>query len=571
MASGQEVAANWQAAFADRLIAAAPGARAAIIKEYQTLTGKSVSQLYRIANKLGFWSGRKKRKDKGESKCDITDQQIEYIVGLRYETRREIKGSIMPTWRALQMAEDNGIIERGQVTVETLNRILKERKLSKMHLATEDAHIGLRSLHPNHVHQFDPSICIQYYLRNGKLGIMRESEFNKNKPENYLKQKTRLYRYVLVDHFSGAFFFYYYDAKGENQINLFDFLQRAWGHKEDERYPFRGVPSILMMDAGSANKSRAVLAMLEHLDVQIPPTMPGNARTRGSVEGFHNQLEGCFESALRVEPAYDIETLNEWALDFAIWHNAERIHTRTKMTRTESWIQIKPDQLREIPAPEIMQDLFANPAQTCLVDGRYHIRFRGEEYNIKHIPGVYRKAKVQAILKPWIAPVIAVEYQGQSYEAKPVQLVDGRFTEYDAVAGQEFKSTPETVIQKTKKSIENAAYGEDGRKRDSIPYAGTVAFNIHADKLGNRVYLPRKGHTIEIDREIGETLLPVMDLIKLVAGALGEVSPELNRRIKAECGDQVKSGDLQELAERYERLGRLLDTDHGEANQLEAV
>ena len=572
MASGQEIA-NWQAGMADRLIAAAPRARAAIFEEYRILSGKSLSQLYRIAGKLGFRSGRKKRKDAGKLKCDLSDQQVELVAGYIHETSRKVKGSIMPTWRALQIAERNGGLDKDQVTVETMNRILKDRKLSKKHLATEDAHIGQRTLHPNHVHQFDPSICIQYYLKDGTVGLvkMKEEEFNKNKPENFLKIKTRLYRYVIIDHYSGAFFIYYYDAKGENQLNLFDFLQRAWRDKGDERYPFRGVPSMLMMDAGSANKSGAVRAMLERLDVQIPPTMPSNARARGAVEGFHNQWEGAFESGLGLQPAYDIETLNEWALDFAIWYNAERIHTRHKMTRTECWIQITTEQLREVPDPAIMQNLFAKPAESCPVNGRYFIRFKGNDYNLKHIPGIYRKAKVNAILKPWIHPVIAVEYQGQRYEAKPVQIVDGGFTEFDAVIGEEFKASPETVIQQAKKRIENAAFGEGGRKKDAIPYSGTEAFGFLADEVGNRAYLPRKGHTIEVDREIGETLVPVMELIKLVAGALGEVSPELNRRIKAECGDQVKTGEMQELQERYERLGRLLETDHGEANQQEAV
>ena len=224
---------------------------------------------------------------------------------------------------------------------------------------------------------------------------------------------------------------------------------------------------------------------------------------------------------------------------------------------------------KKVKKKELLREL--KPAESCPVNGRYFIRFKGRDYNLKHIPGIYRKAKVQAILKPWVWPVIAVEYQGQRYEAKPVQIVDGGFTEFDAVIGQEFKASPETVIQQAKKRIEIAAYGEDGPSKGAIPYAGTVVFNHHADKLGNRAYLPRKGRAIEIDREIGETLVPVMNLIKLVAGALGEVSTELNRRIKAECGEQVKSGDMQELQERYESLGRLLETDHGEANHLKAV
>ena len=564
---------GWELEMTERLKRALMPDRKSIFEEYQMLSRKSFSQLYRIAAKHGFKSGRKPRIDKGQLKNGVSTQQVEFIAGLKYTTSRQVKGQIMPTWRAIQIAEDNGILEKGQVTTETMNRILKERKLSKAHLEVDDSHIGLRSLHPNHVHQFDPSICIQYYLKDGGLGITRmtEMEFNKNKPENYLKIKTRLYRYVLVDHFSGAFFFYYYDAKGENQLNLFDFLQRAWGHKNDERYPFRGVPSILMMDAGSANKSKAVLSMLEHLDVQMPPTMPGNSRTRGSVEGFHNNLEGAFESALRLEPAYDIETLNKWALDFAIWHNSERIHTRTKMARTLCWLKITQSQLRDLPSLEIMQDLFANPAKECTVDGRFFIRFRGKEYNIKHVEGTFRGSKVNAILSPWSWPEIKIEYQGKIYLAKPVELVDGNFTVHDAVIGEEFKATPQTTIQQAKDRIDKVAYGEEGHTKDAIPYEGLQAFGGHADKLENKAFLPKRGHEIEIDREIGQALVPVMELIKHVASSLGEISPELNRRIKAECGSEVKSCDIHDLAEKYERLAQTLETGKNSITRLEAM
>ncbi len=550
----------WIGEMVERINSAPMRARRGIFEQYAERTGKSVQHLYRIAKENGFRSGRKKRVDAGTLKSDLADEQVEYVAGLIEVTRRENKGSIMPVERALEIAVDNNAIEDGQISVGGMHRILNARQLSAKHLDAPEPHAEMRSLHPNHVHAFDVSICIQYYLKNGRMAIMDERDFYKNKPHNYAKVKARLMRYVLVDHFSGAFFLYYYEAAGENQTNLYDFLCRSWAAKDNQKLPFRGVPNLVLMDRGSANTSKAIIAMLGRLGVEVPEGNPYNPRKQGVVEGMHSIIERWFESGLRIQPAHDVATLNEWALDWMVAFQGKRHHTRHGHTRTQCWLSITREQLREIPERAILQDLFANPEETRKVDGRYRISYRGNEYDLRHVEGLFPGAKVQAVLKPWTWPVIEVRSGDKAWDAEPISKVAGGFTERGAVIGEEFKPVHESETQKARKRIKQVAYGGDNLdkrgepKKGAVPYAGTQVFGNHADKVEHE-FIPRLGTPMEITREGGERMAPVMELIKLVRKELGTVPTELNGRIRRECGEAVKASELDSLAARYSQRG----------------
>ena len=87
----------------------------------------------------------------------------------------------------------------------------------------------LRSLHPNHVHQIDPSLCLLYYTPGGKQHLMTESKFYKNKLDAYAKVKLKCWRYVRYDHASGVVDVRYYEAEGENQDQfVMNTLTGAW-------------------------------------------------------------------------------------------------------------------------------------------------------------------------------------------------------------------------------------------------------------------------------------------------------------------------------------------------------
>jgi hypothetical protein len=124
------------------------------------------------------------------------------------------------------------------------------------------------------------------------------------------------------------------------------------------------------------------------------------------------------------------------------------------MPRTQCWLRITREQLRELPPREILHDLFANPEEERTVDGTYSISYRSHEYKLAHVPGLYRGAKVLCVLKPYTWPVIQVNYRGEAYEAEPFERLDashGAFKAGAAIIGEEYKAPRESETQRAKK------------------------------------------------------------------------------------------------------------------------
>ncbi|TAN59827.1 transposase [bacterium] len=538
----------WQEDLVVELNSAEPAGRKAVLGKYSILTGHSPTHLYRVAKASGFNAGRKDRMDKGMLECGLSDGQIEFVAALMYETGRENKGPIMPMERAIQIAEDNGIINAGQVSPATLNRILRERQASKRHMKNPEPHTNMRSLHPNHVHVFDVSVCVQYYLKNGKMGIMDERVFYKNKPQNAEKIKTRLLRYLVVDHFSGEFYCRYYDTTGETSANLFDFLKEAWGRKEHAKAPFRGVPFVLLMDNGAANASRAIVAMLERMGVDIPKGRPYNPQRQGAVETLHTTIEQQFESGLRIQPAFDVATLNAWAFDWMIRFKATKEHRRHGLPRTQMWLTIRPEELRELPPDEIMQEFFAKPEEECHVYADYSIRYRGMAYSVRHVGGVHPNAKVQAILKPFKLPKIDVAFNGKTYEANPIEMLPalkGGFRADAVVIGKDYKSQPETATMQAIKRFDNMAYGDD-RKKASIPFESLRVFGDHASKVDGLEFLPKAGTPLELERPAQIARVPILEFFKELKRAIGIITPELNAELRTRYGESITRKEADE-------------------------
>ena len=559
----------WQQELVNELSEAVNGEKDVVMAKYAAMSGYSVQSLYRIAREHGYVSGRGVRKDKG--RVCLTDEQVEFVGALIHTSAREVKGTIMDVDTALSIAIDNGVIDNGAVSVSRLRGILREREMGCAALNTPDPHIHMRSLHPNHVHVFDASVCIQYYLRRGTgLRIMDERKFYKNKPDNFGKIKRKLIRYVLADHFSHTIWVKYYLARGENQADAYDFLVSAWRGDKHDRFPFRGVPNFLLMDAGSANVSKAMLGFLGRLGIEYPKSMPHNPKRQGSAEVTQNIVESKFESRLRFQPAHTVEDLNAWALDWCVWFNGEKKHTRHGMTRTECWLKITSAQLRELPSDEILQNLFANPEVTRTVSGSYSVSFMGETYDVRHVEGLIpHKSKVMVVMCPFLWPEVTVKFNDVHYQVKPIGKVEGGFRADAAVIGEEFKSKPESVAQKAKKRMDNLAYGEE-RVKNAPAFEGITAMGIHADKV-RREYLPKQGEAVTLTAscELEERRVPVATVIRRLVERTGSVTPEVNVAIREAYGASMSLRDVDRLmeiatAQGELHLGDIAPVDDGE-------
>lgn len=543
----------WQREMVFELKDARPAERQAIYDRYRNLYGYSDRHIKRVAKQHGFDSGRAPRSDKGARVID--KEQIDFVAAFIRSTRRENKGAISPVENALEFAIDNGIIQRGAVSPATMQRILREEQMNKARQNSPTPHVEMRSLHPNHVHEVDVSTCIQYYLDDGGLGLMRmpDDEFYKNKIENYKKVKIPLQRYVLADHFSGFFFVKYYVAAGETAENLFDFLCSAWEVKVDGRMPFRGAPILMLMDGGCRAKAKAMGAgFWEGLGVEILQGLTGNSRRQGSVECTHNLWEMWFETRLRVDPATSIEDLNRKAFGFCLWFNASRKHTRTQMTRLSCWLMIKQEQLRELPSRAELQDLLNKPEETrTVVSGK--IPFGGKEFNLRGF-GIPHGAKVQVIknIWKWKDGIVTVAYENQRFEAHVIPELPkelGGFAANAAIIGQEFKAQPETATQKAAKRLDTLAYGSDAPSRKETPFYGMNAFEGFADKVDNLAVLPKRGTPIQVERPAETVQISFMEFLKRLRAADVKITAVLNKQLRAELGESISASKAEEVIE----------------------
>lgn len=446
----------------------------------------------------------------------------------------------MPLSVALQMAIDNGVIQPGQISVAGLQAILREREMNSTALNAETPSIKMASSHPNHVHVFDASVCIQYYLKSGKgLTIIDERDYREKKPANFGKIKQRLIRMVLVDHFSHHIFVKYYETSGENAAMTFDFLCSAWRGGHHAKLPMRGVPFFLLMDAGAANVAKGILNLLERLEIDIPKNMPHNPRRQGSAENAQELIETHFESRLRFEPATTIDELNGWVMDWLAYWNATQIHRRHKMTRTSCWLTIRQEQLRDLPSDELLRDLYAEPEFERTVGADNTISVRGNTYRVKHIEGIRPGKKVMVVLRPYHWPEIAVVYNGITYLAQPVGTMAGGFSADAAIIGQEFKAQPDTLVQKARKANEQLAYGEE-RSKNALPFGGTLQVMGHMAESVKAIPMPRRGTPMEVERELVEKVLPIIELFKRLRGAGVVITTSTNKELRATFGDSIE-------------------------------
>jgi len=543
----------WQREMALQLREAKPADRKGIIAGYQAMYGGSEATMYRIAKKFGFDPGRKPRADKGIG--TLAEEQLEFIAATLYKCGRENKGAFMPIENAMEFAIDNGIMLRGEVSLATVQRQLRERTLSKQQLNAPTPHTDMRSLHPNHVHLVDVSTCIQYYLDDGGMKIMRQDEFYKNKFENFKKVKTPLQRYILTDHFSGFMFVHYYLAAGETAENLFDFLCRAWEAKDEQNFPFRGVPYAMLMDGGSRAKAKSLgMGFWDGLGIDIIPGTPGNSRRQGSVEVSHNIWEEWFETRLRIDPATNLDDLNRKTRGFCIWMNATREHTRTRMTRLSCWLMIKNEQLRELPERPLLHDLMNKPEEERTITN-HRISFEGREFNLKHA-NIPHGTKVQVIknIWKWKDGIITVSHNNQLYEAQAIEKLPaelGGFNANAAIIGVSYKAQPETAVQKAKKRLDELATGTRTPGKDAMPFAGMNAFEGFQEKAANIVAIPKRGVPIQLERTAAPIQRSMLELFKAMRTAGIQVTPAINQALRAEYGDTIEATAMDAVIRQY--------------------
>ncbi len=546
---------------ARELEAARHGTKGPLKRGFCTRWDISPQTLHKHLKNVGWYSGRKLRKDAGASSVD--DHILSEIsAALRLGVHKNGKATMQtPTARSV-LASNGREIRVGNAQV---NRLLKRKG---MDLATQrqgSAHIHMRSTHPNQVHQVDPSLCLLYYTLNGKQCQISDAEVYKNKPEAIEKLKAlKLWRYVLTDHYSGIILVRYYQSHGETQENLYDFLLWCWAWQDGR--PFHGVPDLLVWDKGSANTAAGIKNALRALTVGTYEHEAGNPKCKGQVENGNNLVETQFESRLKYEPVSSVDELNAAAERWCIaWnanlvpHQDSRLHRRgmaRPTARFDLWQTIRQDQLRILPPDEVCRYLFKADPETRIVRAdrsigfRHPVSKRSETYDLRHIPEVYPRLEVLAsplIYGPHQVVVTVEDYRGEKVE-HIVSPVD-----YDSVSGQRrdspvwgerFEALPDSVADTAGKAADHAAFPgldqaelDKAKKNNAAPFGGLDAHSHLAD-----VYLPEY-----MERRGTELHLP--DRARVECKPLSNI--EARRALVGDLGRNLTGEEAQWIRDAY--------------------
>jgi transposase InsO family protein len=430
---------------------------------------------------------------------------------------------------AASIAANNG--HDISLSVRQLNRLTCARRLNVRQHAERRAPVGLRSLHPNHVHQADPSLCLVYYLR-GKQHVIRDDEFYKNKLDRLAQVQWKVWRYVLYDHASGLILPWYVESAGESPLNLFRFLMYAWGAQPGRR--FHGAPRILMWDKGSANTSSAVQNLLRALEVQSITHAAGNARAKGGVEGGNNIVETQFESRLRFDPVHSVEELNASAAAWAEAYNANAIpHQDTRLRRKgaapvaryDLWMKIRQDELRILPPVEVCQAFLEGKTVTRKVSRELKITFahpraKGSRiYDLAGLAGVCAGDTLE--VSPLLFGDCAISLRVPRYDGEDlVYRLEPEATDLDGygrpltdvVIGDAYASRADSDADRAGKQLDSLLFPgmtaeqiDKARRSNTALMGGMVDAVRHLAHIDIPAALPKKGTDIEIAAPVFET------------------------------------------------------------------
>lgn len=560
-------------AIACRLAEASHGARAAIVREAAAHLGCSTSTLYaRLEREAGWTSGRKARADKGTSA--MAEADLLRLAAMQHEGRRENGKQVLWIPTAASILAGAGLPL--PVSIGQAARLLRTRKIGveAQRQPTPAAH--LRAEHPNHIHQVDPSLCLLYYL-HGKQRMIRDDELYKNKLGALARLQFKCWRYVCYDRASGAIQLRYYEAAGETERTLFEFLMWAWSKKPE--LSLHGVPRVMLWDKGSANTSASVTGVLRALDVLPIPHAAGNARAKGGVECAQNIVETQFESRLRFEPVASLEELNAAAWAWCEAFNAGAVNGVPTLLRREGlaqpvaryalWHRIRADELRELPPIEVMRRVLAGRAQARTVRPDLSVTFkhpdgeRPDVYCVKGLAGINVGDAIE--VRPMLYGTRAISVSVARYDGEPLTYRLEPARRYDAygqvadaaVPGENFQALPKTDTARAIEQMQALAYPDcdtvaqirAARAKGGTPFGGELRAVSSLQEQTRLTWLPRSGATIAVRGIVEARRLSALEASRALR-ARGIAVPGQYDRIEALYPDGVPEEALQALGEQ---------------------
>lgn len=551
------------------------GNKGAVIETAAKLFGLSRQTVYRKFNTLVNTTQRKRRSDFGKS--SINREELLLIASTALEHSRKNGKMLLSLEQNVETLRANGLIKAERidtttgevipVSMSTIQRALKQQQLHPSQLLQPLPATRMRSEHPNHVWQIDPSRCVMAYLPSTGLTIMDEKEYYKNKPANQMKAiKEALWRYVIVDHASGWIYVEYVTG-GETAENITSVLMNAMLEREGEA--MHGIPKILMLDAGSANTSGMLKNLCKSLRIHLKVNEPGNPRSKGSVEKGNDLVERSFESVLKTLPANKVDTLakiNFLAKKWRTYFNSHACLLRHGMTRTSAWLRIKSHELIEAPSLEIMQNLALTAPEERKVSTFLTISYKGQEYDVSEIPGVLVGERITICHAPTrdmrLQAIVLNKDGSEEYHIlDPIQKGEYGFDVTAPVIGESYASKRDTQVSRNLKEIEMLATDtktleaaeairKTQKKGKSEGFLGGRYDPLAPlEQAPEKLFIPRKGTEHELSKQkVVMPLMTVMQSAKALRIELGEWEPRYYDWVQAHYPNGIREDEVQQVA-----------------------
>lgn len=562
--------------------AAGHGQKNAVYQQAAEHMGMSLATLHRKLKEVTIVKTRKQRSDAGTSQ--LTFEEAKIISAYIMESARKNEKRLASVKAALEVLRANEMIraegvdkntgEMRPLSVDAVTRALYKFRLHPEQLTRPTAKMTLASLHPNHVWQIDPSLCVLYYLPTKKgeaLQVMSEKEFYKNKPENIVRvEKERVWRYVITDHTSGWIFVHYVPGAetGKNLVDSF-ILATQKRHPKD---PVHGIPFMVMVDPGSANTGAVFKNLCEALNITLQVNQPGQPWAKGQVEKANDIVECEFEHRIKMmqKPPTCLDELNEAGAAWMRWFNSTQIHTRTNQTRYSAWARITEEQLIVAPPANVLRELSYSAPEQRTVSPMLTIEFKGKEYSVKSVPGVEVKEKVLVTINPWrddgSIQLIMVNAQGQKiiHVLEPVKKDDFGFPIDAPVLGTEYKRHADSAIDTNRKAVERLVMdattdeeAKQNRKGKKVPFAGRIdpMKNITDTVLPD--YIPKRGTESDlIAPQVQSIVLTHAAAAKKLISKLGDAwkGSEHFAWLKQRYPEGVPEDELSNIAQQLQQV-----------------
>jgi putative transposase len=175
----------------------------------------------------------------------------------------------------------------------------------------------------------------------------------------------------------------------------------------------RGVPYKLILDNGSAYRSRSLQTICASLEIRLVYCRPYEPQGKGKIERYHNTFRSQFLSELNLDSIANLDDLNArlWAWIEQVYHQRPHGGLSDNMTPFARWsedlVHIRPLGLRATT----LDDLFYyRHKRTVRQDGTVH--FEGTIYEV---PYTLAKSKVLLVVDPHTQKAIKVESLNGDY------------------------------------------------------------------------------------------------------------------------------------------------------------